>query len=56
MMSPFVTDDFDIKPMPKHSERMYFLTQKEQSEINKKNDESTDAVKQPMPEHTILKI
>jgi len=55
MMSHFVTDDFDIKPMRKHCERMYFFTQVEESEINLKN-EPAGSVKQPMPEHTILKI
>ncbi len=39
-MSHFVTDDFDIKPMSKHSERMYFFTQEEENEINKINDDN----------------
>jgi hypothetical protein len=57
-MSHYVTDDFDIMPMPEHNIENYILTEEEEREILEKNDDpqANIRLKKPMPEYTNLNI
>jgi hypothetical protein len=55
-MSHYVTDDFDIMPMPEHSISKYVLTEEEENEIMIYNDSAVNNVKKPMPDYTNFKI